>query len=124
MATDLTLFLADKPDELAKVGELLGRSGVNIEGVCGMARSGAPAEVHVLVEDKAAAVTALRAAGITVAFDNEVVVVPVEDRPGALGEISHKLGAVGVNIKLVYLATNTRLVLATDNLDKAKAALA
>ena len=30
MATDLTIYLDDNPGELARVGELLGREGVNI----------------------------------------------------------------------------------------------
>jgi hypothetical protein len=47
----------------------------------------------------------------------------VEDRPGALGEVAHKLGAAKVNLTTAYLATKTRLVLAADNLAEAKAAL-
>jgi hypothetical protein len=37
--------------------------------------------------------------------------------------MSSKLGAAGVNITLAYLATNTRLVIAADNLAEARAAL-
>jgi hypothetical protein len=40
-----------------------------------------------------------------------------------LGEVSRKLGDAGANITLMYLATNTRLVIAADDLAKAKAAL-
>lgn len=123
MTTDLTLYLSDKPGALAKVGELLGRNGINIEGVCGTTRGGAPAEIHVLVADRDAAVNALRAEGISAAFATDVAVIPVEDRPGVLGELSQKLAAAGVNITLVYLATNTRLVIGTDNLDNATAVL-
>lgn len=124
MTTDLTLYLSDKPGALAKVGELLGRNGINIEGICGTTRGGAPAEVHLLVADRDAAVGALRAEGISVAFATDVTVISVEDRPGALGELGQKLAAAGVNITLVYLATNTRLVIGADNLAKATAVLA
>jgi len=48
----------------------------------------------------------------------------MEDRPGALAEVVHKLGRAKVNLATVYLATNTRLVLGADNLADAKAALA
>jgi hypothetical protein len=51
------------------------------------------------------------------------VVVDVMDRPGELGEIARKLGDAGVNITLAYLATNTRLVLAADDLATARTAL-
>lgn len=122
MATDLTIYLTDSPGELARLGEVLGRGGVNIEGVCALT-SGGEAEVHVLVDDAEAAFKALDGDGIPVVSEQEVVVVPVEDRPGVLGEVTSALGAAGVNITLAYLATNTRLVLAADNLAKAKAAV-
>jgi hypothetical protein len=123
MATDLTLHLDDHPGELARVGELLGRAAVNVEGFCAVTSGGGSAEVHVLVEDMAGAFTALAAGGIKVVDEQEVAVVEVEDRPGVLGEVSRKLGDAGVNITLAYLATRTRLVFAADDLAAAKAAL-
>ena len=51
MATDLTIYLDDEPSELARLGEVLGASGVNIEGFCALKVGGGQAEVHVLVED-------------------------------------------------------------------------
>jgi hypothetical protein len=123
MATDLTIYLDDNPGELARVGALLGREGVNIEGFCTVIRGGGQAEVHLLVENMAAAFTALAAGSIRVVSEQEVAIVQVKDHPGVLGEISSKLGAAGVNITLAYLATNTRLVVAADNLADAMAAL-
>ena len=35
MAKDLSVILEDKPGMLALLGEVLGRAGVNIEGICG-----------------------------------------------------------------------------------------
>jgi hypothetical protein len=66
MATDLTIELDDWPGELARVGELLGKHGVNIEGVCAVTSGGGDAEAHVLVEDMDAAFTALAEGGIPV----------------------------------------------------------
>jgi hypothetical protein len=123
MATDLRIYLDDQPGELGRLGEVLGEGGVNIEGFCVLTGGGGQAEVHVLVEDAAAAFTALGAAGIEVASEEEVVVVDVADRPGVLGEISRKLGDAGANITVAYLATSTRLVFAADDLAAAKAAL-
>jgi hypothetical protein len=123
VATDLTLYLADQPGELANLGQVLGRAEVNVEGFCATTSGGGEGEIHVLVEDAAAAFAALAAAGIEVVGEQEVAVVDVEDRPGVLGEVSRKLGDAGVNITVAYLATNTRLVFGADNLARAKAAL-
>lgn len=123
MATDLTLYLDDVPGELARVGDVLGNAGVNIAGMCAVSNGGGQAELHVLVQDPALAFEALQHAGIFVAEEQEVIVLDVEDRPGALAEAVHKLGVAGVNLATVYLASHTRLVLAADSLADAKAAL-
>ena len=123
MATDLTVYLDDEPGELARLGQVLGEAGVNIEGFCAKTAGGGQSEVHVLVEDAAAAFGALERAGIEIAADEEVAVVAVADRPGELGQMSRKLGDAGVNITLAYLATNTRLVFAADDFARARAAL-
>ncbi len=123
MATDVTVYLDDQPGELARLGQVLGEAGVNIEGFCAISSAGGQAETHVLIEDAAAAFDALAAAGIEVVSEVEVAVVPVEDRPGELGQVSRKLGDAGVNITLAYLATSTRLVFAADDFARARAAL-
>jgi hypothetical protein len=123
MATDVTVYLDDQPGELARLGRVLGEAGVNIEGFCAIASAGGQAETHVLIEDAAVAFDALAAAGIEVVLEQEVAVVPVEDRPGELGQVSRKLGDAGVNITLAYLATSTRLVFAADDFAKARTAL-
>jgi hypothetical protein len=123
MATDLTIYVDDEPGELGRLGEVLGAGGVNIEGFCALTGGGGQAEIHVLVEDATAAFTALEAAGIQIASEEEVAVVAVDDRPGVLGEMSRKLGDAGANITVAYLATSTRLVFAADDLAAAKAAL-
>jgi len=122
MATDLTITLDDQPGELARLGEALGDAGVNIEGLVGMT-DGGRGQVHVLVDDAGAARAAMQGAGITADEAREVVVVPCEDAPGAAGRVARKLADAGVNITLAYLATNTRLVIGADNLEKAKSAL-
>jgi hypothetical protein len=123
MATDLAMYLDDEPGELGRLGQVLGDAGVNIEGFCATTSGGGQSEIHVLVEDAAAAFEALTGAGIEIVADEEVAVVPVADRPGELGRVSRRLGDAGVNIRLAYLATSTRLVFAADDFAKAKLAL-
>jgi hypothetical protein len=123
MATDLTLYLDDEPGELARLGDVLGTAGVNIAGLCALTSGGGAAEVHILVHDATPAFEALQGAGIKIVEEQEVIVLDMDDRPGALGEVVHKLGAAKINLETAYLATNTRLVLGADNLADARAAL-
>ena len=123
MATDLTIHLENRPGTLADMAEALGNAGVNIEGGCGFPCEGRGL-IHVLVEDAAAARSALVSAGIEVAAEREVIVLEaMEDRPGTMGMLSRKLADAGVNVDLFYLATNTRAVIGADDLDKARSAL-
>ncbi len=122
MLTDLTVILEDRPGTTADMGEALGKAGVNIDGFCGFPCKG-EGIAHILVEDAAAARNALEEIGLEVRDERQVVVLDVEDRPGALGEIVRKFANAGVNIDLGYLATRTRLVFGVDDLEKAKAAL-
>src|ERR1700752_5548977 len=92
MATDLTLYLDDQPGELARVGYVLGKAGANIAGLCALTTGGGQAEVHILVQDATSAFEALQDAGIKIASEQEGIVLDMEDRPGALGEVAHKLG--------------------------------
>ncbi len=126
MATDLTVVLTDEPGQLAKLGATTGDAGVNIQGLCAFTGEGRGI-IHVLVPDSAAgrAAEALRAAGMGVADQREVLVVDVDDRPGSLGECARELAEAGVNIELLYTTFGgVKLVIATDDLDNARAALA
>jgi hypothetical protein len=126
MPTDLTVVLTDEPGELAKLGEATGTAGVNIEGMCAFTGEGRGI-IHLLVADGAAgrAVTALEQAGMGVADRREVLVVDVADRPGSLGEMARELADAGVNIELLYTTFGgVKIVIATDDLESARAALA
>lgn len=119
---DLTIMLENRPGTLASLGESLGKAGVNIEGFCGFPAEG-QAIGHVLVEDAATARQALEQAGARVTEERDVLVVDVENRAGALGQAARKIADAGVNIELVYLASDNRVVVGADDLDKARAAL-
>jgi hypothetical protein len=123
---DLTIVLQDRPGELARLGDATGRAGVNIEGMCAMTGEGRGI-IHILVADETAATAhrALEDAGMGVADEREVLVIDVEDRPGTLGELARSLGEASVNIELAYTTFGgVKLVVATDDLDSARAALA
>lgn len=122
MPSDLTVTLEDQPGTLAKLGEALGKAGVNIDGMCGFP-CGGEGVIHLLVSDGMRARRALEGAGIMVRDEREVVVYDAEDRPGMLGEVARRLADAGVNLDLIYKATQTQLVLGVDDLAKARAAL-
>jgi hypothetical protein len=122
MVKDLTVVLENRPGKLAEMGEALGKAGINIEGMCGAAAEG-NASVHILVQDSAGARRALEASGTKVSREREVLVLQIEDRPGALGAVARKIASAGVNIDLVYLASGNRLVIGVDDLSKARAAV-
>ena len=122
MAKDLTVILENRPGTLADLGEALGKAGINIEGMCGFPCEG-QGVMHLLVEDTAGVRSTLEGIGITVAGERDVLILEVEDRPGAFGDMARKIADAGVNVDLGYLATGTRLVIGADDLEKAQAAL-
>lgn len=126
MPTDLTVVLTDEPGQLANLGQAMGEAGVNIQGLCAFTGEGRGI-IHVLVGDDAVtrAVKGLERAGMGVADQREVLVVDIDDRPGSLGELALELAEAGVNIELLYTTYGgIKLVIATDDLMAARAALA
>jgi len=122
MTKDLTVVLEDRPGTLADIGEALGKAGLNIDGLCGFPCQG-KGVIHILVEDAAAARRALEEKGLEVRDERQVLVLEIEDRPGAFGDLTRRIAKAGVNIDLTYPATNNRLVIGADDLDKARAAV-
>jgi hypothetical protein len=123
MATDLRVEADNRPGQLAKISEELGKVGVNIEGFCAVATDGRGV-LHLLVEDAGAAREALEGAGYAVSSERDALVLTdVEDRPGYLGDVASRLGNANVNIEVAYLASNTRLVFGVDDLEAARSAL-
>lgn len=122
MASDLSIKLENEPGALARLGQVLGDAGINIDGVSG-AGDGDSGTVHVLVQDAGAARDALTAAGIECGPDREVEVISIVDQPGEMGRHLRRVADAGVNVDLVYLATGTRLVLGASDAEGLSRAL-
>jgi len=125
MHTDLTVILEHRPGELARLGEVIGETGVRIRGLAGFTGEGRGV-VHVLLDDQTVARcrAALERAGIGIADEREVLVVEVEDRPAAIGELARQLADANVNVDLAYTTFGgVKIVIATDDLPSARAAL-
>ena len=121
MPADITVLMENRPGALADIAEALGQAGVNIDGMCGFVTTGRGVG-HLLVQDPAAARRAL--SGVCeVGEEREVLVVDLEDRPGALGSVVRKLADAGVNVEVAYLTSKLQVVLAVSDIDRARTAL-
>ena len=125
MAKDFTIVLQDRPGELARLGEAVGRAGVSIQGMCAMTGEG-HGVIHLLFDDDAApaAHSALEEAEMGVADERDVLVIDVATRPGSLGGLARALGEANVNIEFAYTTFGgIKLVVGTDDMDSARQAL-
>jgi hypothetical protein len=86
------------------------RAGINIDGYTEM--SGV---VHVLTTDLAATRRVLDEAGFRFIQEQQIVLVPVRDEPGAAARVFQRIADTHVNVRYSYLATGNRLVIASDN---------
>ena len=119
IATDLAVTLPeDRPGMLSKAVTAVSVAGINLEGHAEM-----EGVVHVLTTDAERTRDALEAAGFRIVREQEVVLVPVEDRPGSAAGIFRRIADARVNIRFSYLATRNRLVIAADNHQDLVAAL-
>ena len=116
------MVLENRPGTLADLGEALGNAGINVDGMCGFPFEGRGV-IHILVEDAYAARLALEEADLGIDAERDVLLYEADDRPGMLGETTHKLADAGVNVDLIHKATQTKLVIGADDLEKAQSAL-
>jgi len=111
LAADLVVTLeADRPGMLSRAIGAVSAAGINIDGYAEM--SGV---VHVLTHDLDAARRCLNEAGFRVVQEQQVVLVPVADEPGAAARVFQRIAEAHINLRYSYLATRNRLVIASDN---------
>ena len=124
MAMDLVIEVDNRPGALAKIAAAISDAGVNLAAATCVGM-GDRAELHILVPHAEAARHALAITHqAVITREREVVVVDVEDRPGALADLARTVAEAGVDLDLVYVATNNRVVFGSQDLDGLKAALA
>ena len=115
MVKDLTVILENKPGTLADAFEALGGADINVVGSCGFPASG-EGILHVLVEDAAAARQALEGVGLTVRDERDVVIVgPLPAQPGSGGAVLRRIADQGVNVDLLYMTEDGRVVLSGED---------
>ena len=117
MATDLAVTMDDRPGAIAELCEALQRAGVVVEGICGDITNGSDVD-HFLVDDLRTSRRVMERSGCTIQRERDVLVVDLEDRSDAFGEVMRLVAAAGVNVDLIYLASGNRLVLGGRGLDE------
>ena len=110
LAADIAVTLpADRPGMLAQALGCVSRAGINIDGYAEI--SGV---VHVLATELDATRSCLNAAGFRILQEQQVVLVPVPDEPGAAARVFQQIADAHINVRYSYLATGNRLVIAAD----------
>jgi hypothetical protein len=122
MAFDLVIDIENSPGALSQAAAAISDAGVNIAAATCIGRA-ERAELHILVPRAEAAKHLLAISHLAVTREREVVVVDVEDRPGALADLTRKIARAGVNLDLVYVATQNRVVFGAADLNALRAAL-
>ena len=122
MTVDLVIDIENSPGARAQVAAAISDAGVNIAAATCMG-PGDRAELHILVPHAEAVKHALTISHLAVTREREVVVVNVEDRPGVLADLARKIAQAGVNLDLVYIATQNRVVFGAPDLGALRSAL-
>lgn len=113
IAADLAVTLPeDRPGTLARAIGAVSGAGINIDGYTEM-----NGVVHILTTDLDDARRVLHDAGFRIVQEQQVVLVPVADEPGAAARVFQRIAEAHVNVRYSYLATRNRLVIASDNPD-------
>jgi hypothetical protein len=122
MAIDLVIDIENTPGALADVAAAISDAGVNIAAATCLG-AGDRAELHILVPHAEAARHSLAISHLAITRERQVVVVDVQDRPGVLADLTRKIARAGVDLDLVYVATQNRVVFGGPDLAALQAAL-
>lgn len=125
MPTAFRVTMKDAPGALAHVANALAERGINLEASGGETLGG-EGRMTLLTSDVEATREVLE--GHNVAFEEiELLLVTLQDNPGALASIAQRLAAAGVNItgfvQLNRMHGQSDLGLAVDDPEKARPVL-
>jgi hypothetical protein len=125
-ATQLSVALENVPGQLSRLCRVMAQAKVNIRAIS-VSDSADISTIRLVASDPAAAKNALREAGLSF-VSQEVLVVELEDKPGALEEVAARLGDAGLNVLYIYgtgdvVGGKARLVIRVDDVNRARQAL-
>jgi hypothetical protein len=122
-ATQLAVFLANRPGALARVCEALANAGINIYALA-TSDTVDHTVVRMVVSDPTKALMLLGEAGV-LALETDVLSIETTSQPGVLGRIAERLAEAKVNIEYTYLAAGREadkglIILRTSDVEKAR----
>ena len=125
-ATQLAIFLTNRPGALARVCDALAKAEINIHALA-ISDTVDHSVVRMVVSDPTKALMLLGESGV-LALENDVIMIESDNEPGTLAKIAERLAAANVNIEYAYLATSPKsdkglMVLRPSDVDKAQRAL-
>lgn len=125
-ATQLSIFLSNRPGALARVCEALAKADINIHALT-ISDTVDHSVVRMVVSDPTKALMLLGEAGV-LALENDVVLIDAENTPGMLSKIAERLATAEINIEYIYLAASPKaerggMILRPSDVEKAMAAL-
>ena len=125
-ATQLSVFLGNRPGALARVCAELAAAKINIHALA-TSDTIDHAVVRMVVSDPTKALMLLGERGV-LALENDVLMIESNNEPGTLGTIAERLARAGINIEYAYLASTPKaeqglMILRPSNVEKAERAL-
>ena len=125
-ATQLAVFLSNRPGALARVCEELAKAEINIHALA-TSDTIDHSVVRMVVSDPTRALMLLGEAGV-LALENDVLIIQTDNHPGTLAKIAQRLSDAGVNIEYTYMAATLDadkglMILRPNDVDKALRAL-
>jgi hypothetical protein len=125
-ATQLAVFLANRPGALARVCDALAKAEINIHALA-TSDTVDHSVVRMVVSNPTKALMLLGEAGV-LALESDVLMIETVNEPGVLGKIAEKLAEADVNIEYAYLAASPKMdkgliVLRPSDVEKARRAL-
>ena len=125
-ATQLAVFLANRPGALARVCEALAQAEINIHALA-TSDTVDHSVVRMVVSDPTKALMLLGEAGV-LALESDVLTIETENTPGVLATIAERLAKAEVNIEYAYLAAGPKaakglIILRPSDVEKAQSAL-
>ena len=121
-ATQLAVFLSNRPGALMRVCEALANAEINIHALA-TSDTVDHSVVRMVVSDPTRALMLLGEAGV-LAIENEVLMIQSDNHPGTLAKIAERLSNAGVNIEYTYMAATINadrglMILRPNDVDKA-----
>ena len=103
IATQLALFLENKPGTLARVCDELEKAKINIYAFA-TSDTVDHSVVRMIVSDTRKALLLFEEHG-TLVVESEVLMIEGNNKPGSLAKIAHRLADAKINIEYAYCAT-------------------